>query len=215
MIIKRPFEEILTNLREIIMEIAIVLTHISFLMLSIKDQEFEERILFEITSFFCILICIGIEHLFQIISILKVAVMAIINKCTVDSSKSNLNQVQIKKKATVEVKQNGLLNKKKNNNKTPLVILVKKPEHPNKRALENQDVYVIEEKVDEEERDEDNQSKKALHLRKGVSSMATSDCNVLKRSIISNNEEYSANLPNAIPDSNRRFHLKIIPCNIY
>jgi len=67
-IIKKPFGSLLSNIREISMEIMIIITHFSFLFLSIFDNDINIKGYFAFASFISILCCILIEYIFRIIA---------------------------------------------------------------------------------------------------------------------------------------------------
>ena len=97
------------------MELAIFLTHISFLFLAFSGMESTLRLYFVILSFYSILFCISIEYIFLLIDFIKSAGEFIHLKCketkinkTHSISKGKKSDIDTKK---IEMKRRGFMQK--------------------------------------------------------------------------------------------------------
>ena len=97
------------NIREICMELALFLTHISFLILSFSGIESASRLYSHVTSFYAFLLCISIEYIFLLIDFFQALKELILINCRKTQNKQNKNVKKIKPKLPSNMKNHSNL----------------------------------------------------------------------------------------------------------
>lgn len=76
-----PFEGFSVNLKEVLIEISLLIIHISYVIISIFENNMEIRIYFDSFAFFAMLFCITIEIFFSLLNTIIEIISTIISFC--------------------------------------------------------------------------------------------------------------------------------------